>query len=94
MKKGLKYLLYSIPAQLGILAFFSLSLGLGKNFSMLAYLVFFETFIYYIVMGFSKLYNIDVNFEKTPEYNRVTASIIIGVHVMVSVIVLGVYFAV
>lgn len=68
--------------------------GLGTFMVMARLLVLFECLTYYLVIGFSKLYNPNVDFESSDKHERTVASIITGVHVLVAVLILGVYFAV
>ena len=91
----LKFSLYYIlPAIVGGSAYFLMeAFRLNKILDISLFFIFFEALAYYLIIGLSKLYNPGVDFEKMPEYNRVVSAIIIAIHVMISVIMLGVYFA-
>lgn len=96
MVKLKKYLYMIIPAfiMLALAMLEPLLTGLGSFVVMARLLVLFECLAYYLVIGFSKLYNPGVNFEDDDGYERIVASIIIGVHSLVAILILGVYFAV
>ena len=91
-----KYLYMAIPAfiMLALVMLEPLITGLGNFAIMARLLVLFECLSYYLVVGFSKLYNPDVDFDGGQEYDRIVGSIILGIHILVGVLVLGVYFAV
>lgn len=96
MKKIRQYVLQVVPAFL-MVALYLFSPGiksLGNIAVMAQLLIVFECVIYYLVVGFSNLYNPNIDFDGSTEYDRIVSAIIIGVHVMVSVVILGVYFAV
>lgn len=96
MVKLEKYLLMAIPAliMVSLIMLESLFASLGAFATMARLLVLFECLAYYLVIGFSKLYNPDVDFEHSDQHERTVSSIITGVHLLVAILILGVYFAV
>lgn len=91
----MKKLYYLLP--FGIMAIAFLVYEYTENYiiDMASLLLFFEGLAYYTVWGFSKLYNPDVNFDSDDsKHNTVVAGIIVGVHLFIAFIILGIYFAV
>jgi hypothetical protein len=67
--------------------------GIPKFLEMGLILIFTECVVYYTTIGFSKAYNPYVNFEENQGYNLVVASIIIGTHLIVGMLVVGIFYA-